>query len=177
MRGNYSSRTGTFFCIWLHSRNVIHYSGYKWKKFFIKTQWKRQNFEDQQVSKPETSSSGYILRDLSSHTLFFKENFNKLCWRNLTYFNIRMDQNLRNDVEDFDTQTHGSTYASAHRRRKYFSDWTKKERDTPCSVWNCNVHFFNQWKIICSKLFKLKTDGELTYHRHPCLTTASRWLG
>jgi len=24
MRGNYSSRTGTFFCIWLHSRNVIH---------------------------------------------------------------------------------------------------------------------------------------------------------
>ena len=29
MRGYYSSRTGTFFCIWLHSRNVIHYAGYK----------------------------------------------------------------------------------------------------------------------------------------------------
>jgi len=53
-----------------------------------------------------------------------------------------MDQHLRIDVEDFDTQTSGSTYAPAHRKRKYFSDWTKKERDSPCSVWNCNVYIF-----------------------------------
>ena len=28
-------------------------------------------------------------------------------------------------------------------------------------------------KTICSKLFKLKTDGDLTHHQHTCLTTAS----
>ena len=82
----------------------------------------------------EASLSEFTLRNLSSPTLFLKENFNKLCWRTLTYFNICMDQHLRIDVEDFDTQTSGSTYAPAHRKRKYFSDWTKKERDSPCSV-------------------------------------------
>ena len=52
MRGNYSSRTGTFFCIWLHSRNVIHLLWVKMKKFFHqqKPSEKRQNFEDLQVS-------------------------------------------------------------------------------------------------------------------------------
>ena len=71
----------------------------------------------------EASLSEFTLRNLSSPTLLL-ENFNKLCWRTLTYFNICMDQHLRIDVEDFDTQTSGSSYASAKQKRKYFSNWT-----------------------------------------------------
>ena len=81
----------------------------------------------------EASLSESTLRNLSSPTLFLRE-LQKLCWRTLTYFNICMDQHLRTDVEDFDTQTSGSTYAPAHRKEKVFFRLDKKERDSPCSV-------------------------------------------
>ena len=74
MWGNYSSRTGTFFCIQLHSRNVNHILGIN--EFFF--------FHDQKPSGKdilrgfissqfEASLSETTLRDLSSPALFSRE--------------------------------------------------------------------------------------------------------
>ena len=52
-----------------------------------------------------------------------------------TIFNICMDQHLRTDVEVFLTLKHLDPHTHQHiGKKEYFSDWTKKERDSPCSV-------------------------------------------
>ena len=64
----------------------------------------------------EASLSESTLRNLSSPTLFSSERQKIM----LAYFNM--------------FQISGSTDAPAHWKKEYFSDWTKKERDSPCSV-------------------------------------------
>ena len=68
------------------------------------------------------------------------------------------------------TPTSGSTYTHKPSEKTAFF-WLYKERDDPTLVWKCNVHHFQPTKINCSKLFKLKTDGDST---HQPLTTASQ---
>ena len=152
MWGYYSSRTGTFFYIQLHSRNANHKLGINEKFFFHnqKNPVKRHKPRFYSPSKARRQLSKRKQSKIQPRLPSFQREFQFLCWRTLTYFNICMDQHLRNDEEDFDTQTSGSTYAPAHWKRKYFSDWTKKERDSRGQFETATYTFFNQWKIICS---------------------------
>ena len=59
------------------------------------------------------------------------------------------------------------------RKESIFPIGLKTNGTTRVQFETATYIFFNQWKIICSKLFKLKTDGDLTHHQHTCLTTAS----
>ena len=96
MWGYYSSCTGTFFYIQLHSRNANHTLGITEKK----------KIHDQKPSGKDISrgfTSPQIRGDTcpSQHSEIqprlpsFQRELQKLCWRTLTYFNICTDQELR----------------------------------------------------------------------------------
>ena len=58
-----------------------------------------------------------------------------------------MDQHLRTDVEVILTlKTSGSTYAPAHRKKEYFSDWTKKNGTARVQFETATYTIFNQPK-------------------------------
>ena len=132
MWGYYSSRTGTFFYIQLHSRNANHKLGII----------KKKNFHNQKSPVKRHKSRFYIpsnlRRQLSKrkHSKIqprppsFQREFQKIM---LAYFNI-FQHMYGPRVTHFDTLTSGSRYALAHQKRKNFSDWIKKERDSPRSV-------------------------------------------
>ena len=56
-----------------------------------------------------------------------------------------------------------STYALTHRRKTVFFRLDKEDWDDPILIWKWNVHHFQPTKTDCSKLFKLKTDGDSTH--------------
>ena len=148
MWGYYSSCTGTFFYIQLHSRNANHKLGIPEKKIFItkKTQWKdiSRGFTVPQKRGDNCPKRNHS-KNSASPTLFST----RISFFMLAYFNI-FQHMYGPRVTHFDTLTSGSRYALAHQKRKNFSDWIKKERDSPRSVWNCNVYIFIQWEILCS---------------------------
>ena len=132
MWGYYSSCTGTFFYIQLHSRNANHKLGITEKKNFMtkKTQWKRHKSRFYIPSKVRRQLSKRKHSEIQPRLPSFQRGLQKIM---LAYFNIFQHMHGQR-VTHFDTRTSGSRYALAHQKRKYFSDWIKKERDNPRSV-------------------------------------------
>ena len=147
MWGNYSSCTGTFFYIQLHSRNANHILGITEKKIsWPQTQWKRHKprFYKPSNSRRQCPSQHSVIQPRPPS---FQRELQKLHWCTLTYLNVCMDQHWCIDVEVFLTLKHLDPQTHQHiGKKEYFSDWTKNERDSPCSVWNCNVYIFQPMK-------------------------------
>ena len=132
MWGYYSSCTGTFFYIQLHSRNANHKLGINEKFFFHnqKNPVKRHKPRFYSPSKARRQLSKRKHSEIQPRLPSFQRELQKIM---LAYFNI-FQYMYGPRVTHFDTLTSGSRYALAHQKRKNFSDWIKKERDSPRSV-------------------------------------------
>ena len=131
MWGYYSSCTGTFFYIQLHSRNANHKLGIIEKKIHNqKNPVKRHKSRFYIPSKLRRQLSKRKHSEIQPRLPSFQRELQKIM---LAYFNI-FQYMYGPRVTHFDTLTSGSRYALAHQKRKIFSDWIKKERDSPRSV-------------------------------------------
>ena len=96
----------------------------------------------------------------------FQENHLIICSTTLTYLKRCMDnQYVRKKVwmrKYFDIHIWVHIYTYRPERKKKFR-LDKEKRDGPILIWKCNVHHFQPTKTDCSKLFKLKTDGDSTH--------------
>ena len=85
--------------------------------------------------------------------------------KNQSYQNCMDNQYVRKKVwtrKYFDTHiwVHIHTYRP---EKKVFFRLDKEEWDGPILIWKCNVRHFQPTKTDCSKLFKVKTDGDSTH--------------